>query len=158
MKDDRKRQPVKDNYALALGGAAYCFALCEWNAVWCCERIEPGRLTKIVGNELTAGAIAKVLFDLARNMPPSPQREELKRAAEKFLRVVELRNSIFHAKPCTDPSSGNAQLSAGEKILQVSDLDAAADSFSECSIELNGLLHGFLKTYKPRQRQRRTSA
>jgi len=147
MKDDRKRQPVKADYTRALGLAAYCFAICEWQVVWCCETIRPGYLRKIVGKELTAGPIAKVFVDLARNMPKSPQREELSRAAQTFSGLVKVRNAIFHGKPCTGPS-GDARLSA-RKVLELSDLEDGADSFSACGIELNRLFHGFLSTYKP---------
>lgn len=117
MRDDRKRQPVRDDYALALGRAAYCFVICEWNVVWCCEKIRPGRLKKIVGEELTGGAIAKVFVDLTRNMPKCPERDELSRAAQTFLGLVKVRNSIFHGKPCTGPS-GDARLNA-EKVLEL---------------------------------------
>ncbi len=147
MKNDRLRQPVKADYALALGQAAYCFAICEWQVVWCCEKICPGSLRKTVSDELTAGKIAKRFLDLTRNMPPSADREKLKKSAETFARLVEDRNQILHGKPCTGPN-GEARLS-GTKILEISDLEDAADAFSECSIELNAHFWGFLSTYKP---------
>jgi hypothetical protein len=142
MKNDRLRQPVKADYALALGHAAYCFALCEWQVVWCCEKVSPGSLDKIVGEELTAGKIAKRFVDLTRNMPPSKDREKLKVCAERFLALVETRNHILHGKPCTGPG-GEARLSSA-KVLEISDLEDAADAFSECSIQLNKLFYGFL--------------
>jgi hypothetical protein len=147
VKDDRKREPVKADYVHALGLAAYGFASCEWQVVWCCEKIRPGSLNKIVGDELTAGKIAKVFVDLTRNMPKSRQREELSRAAQTFIDLVETRNKILHGKPCTGPT-GDARLSA-KKILEISDLEDAADSFTACGIELNRLFYGFLATYKP---------
>lgn len=147
MKNDRLRQPVKRDYAHALGQAAYCFAICEWQVVWCCERIGPGSLRKTVGEELTAGKIAKRFLDLTRNMPPSGNREKLKKAAATFASLVEDRNKILHGKPCTGPN-GEARLSR-RKVLEISDLEDAADAFSECSIELNDLFYGFLSTYKP---------
>jgi hypothetical protein len=147
VKDDRKRGQVKADYVHALGLAAYAFASCEWQVVWCCEKIRPGSLKKIIGGELTAGKIAKVFVDLARNMPKCLEREELSRAAETFIGLVETRNAILHGKPCTGPS-GDARLSA-KKILEISDLEDAADSFTACGIELNRLFYGFLSTYAP---------
>lgn len=147
MKGDRNRQPVKPDYAHALGQAAFCFSICEWNVVWSCERISPGALRKIVGDELTAGRIAKRFIDLVRNMPKSTARDELSAAAQEFARLVQVRNDILHGKPCTGPS-GEARLSSGN-VLEIADLEDAADAFSECSSKVNGLLHGFLKTYVP---------
>jgi hypothetical protein len=146
VNDDRKRQPVKDDYAHALGVATYCFTLCEWQVVWCCEKIRPGSLNKIIGEELTAGKIAKRFLDLTRNMPASKERDELSSAARQFADLVALRNNILHGKPCTGPN-GDARLSA-QKVWEITDLENAADSFSECSIELNRLFYGFLSIYK----------
>ena len=98
-------------------------------------------------DELTAGKIAKKLIDLTRNMPKSAERKELITAAQAFADLVPLRNNILHGKPCTGPN-GEARLSA-TNVLEISDLQNAADEFSACSIELNRLLHGFLSTYKP---------
>jgi len=145
MKNDRNRQPVKPDYTHALGQAAYCFAICEWNVVWSCEKIHPGTLQKIVEDELTAGKIAKRFIDLVRNMPKSTERDELSSVAQEFADLVQVRNSILHGKPCTGPN-GEARLSASG-VLEINDLEDAADKFSECSIKVNVLLHGFLNTY-----------
>jgi hypothetical protein len=147
MKDDRLRQPIDPDYMHALGTAAFCFAICEWNAVWCAERIRPGSLGTVVKGELTAGKIAKKLVDLARNMPQSAERAELMAAAQTFVVLVPVRNSILHGKPCTGPNK-KARLSSA-KVLEISDLESAADEFSACSNALNRLLHGFLSTYTP---------
>lgn len=147
MKDDRLRQPIKSDYAQALGTAAFSFAICEWNAVYCAERISPGAADKIVKDELTAGQIAKKLLDLTRNMRPSKEREVLKNAARSFADLVPLRNNILHGKPCADPND-EARLS-NLNVIEIPDLENAADAFSACSIELNRLLHGFLATYSP---------
>ncbi|HWW00661.1 MAG TPA: hypothetical protein VNZ64_13265 [Candidatus Acidoferrum sp.] len=148
MKNDRLRQPIDNDYMHALGVATFCFAICEWNAVYCAERIRPGSLRSFIDDELTAGKIAKKLNTLTRSMPKSAEREQLIAGAQGFADLVHLRNRILHGKPCTGPG-GKARLS-NTKILQVTDLEDAADAFSDCSIELNRLLHGFLSTYKPR--------
>jgi hypothetical protein len=147
MKGERLRQPIDHEYVGALGVAAFCFTICEWNAVYCAERIRPGALRSILKDELTAGKIAKKLLNLTRNMPKSKEREELIAAAQSFMDIVPLRNRILHGKPCTNPN-GKARLS-NANILEIADLEKAADAFSACSIELNRLLHGFLSTYEP---------
>lgn len=145
MEGDRLRQPVKADYCEALGRATFCFAICEWNAVYCAERIKPGSLSKIVSDELTAGKIAKKLLNLSRSMPPSKDRTVVVAAAKAFADLVSLRNEILHGKPCTGPN-GEARLS-GPKVIEIEDLERAADQFSACSTELNRLLYGFLATY-----------
>jgi hypothetical protein len=147
MKDNRRRQPLDADYANALGEAAFCFSLCEWQVVWCCEKIKPGSLSKITGDQMTAGQIAKHFTDVVRNMPRSGERAELQRLAESFMRLVATRNDILHGKPCTGPN-GRARLS-GSKVLEIEDLNNAADAFSGCSIELNSIFYGFLSSYQP---------
>jgi hypothetical protein len=147
MKDARLCQAVKQDYLLALGHATYCFALCEWQVVWCSDKLSPGSVTKFVGEKLEAGKIAKRFLDLTRNMPPSRERETLRSLATRFAELVKLRNQIVHGKPCTGPS-GDSRLSAGD-IIEIPDLEKAADDFSQCSIELNEQFYGFLTNYKP---------
>lgn len=148
MNKDRLRQPFKSDYNQSLGVAVSCFVICEWNAVYCAERIKPGALNQMVDGELTAGQIAKKLLDIVRNMPPSNERQELTNAAQSFAQLVSLRNKILHGKPCTGPN-GEARLSSSS-VIEIPDLENAADVFSACSLELNRLLHGFLATYSPR--------
>jgi hypothetical protein len=147
VKNDRKGQPVKPDYVEALGLATWCFASCEWQVVWCCEKIKPGSLTKIVSEQMTAGKIAKYFIDVSRNMPKSKERQELCETAKTFEGLVTERNRIVHGKPCTGPS-GEARLS-GNTVIEISDLEDAADSFAECGGMLNRLFHGFLASYVP---------
>jgi hypothetical protein len=147
MKDDRKLQAVKLDYIEALGMAAYCFADCEWQVVWCCEKIRPGSLTKIVSREMTAGRIAKYFIDITRNIPKSKERIELGKAAQTFAHLVTVRNNILHGKPCTGPNGENRL--SGMKVIEINDLEDAADSFVECGNKLNQLFYSFLATYVP---------
>jgi hypothetical protein len=147
MQNDRLRSPVKTDYINALGLATFTFATCEWQVVWCSEKIRPGSLNKLVGGERTAGKIAKFFMDLTRNMPKSKEREELSAAAEEFARLVDIRNAILHGKPCTGPN-GEARLSSGQ-VLEIAYLEESADAFTACGIELNRLFYGFLSTYTP---------
>jgi len=147
MPNDRLRSPVKPDYVSALGLAAFTFATCEWQVVWCSEKIRPGSANKLVGDERTAGKIAKFFIDLTRNMPKSKEREELSAVAEEFSRLVDMRNAILHGKPCTGPG-GEARLSSG-MVLEIEYLENAADAFTACACELNRLFYGFLSTYTP---------
>ncbi len=146
-KDARLRQAVKADYLTALGMAAWSFASCEWQVCWCCEKIKPGSLQKIVGDELTAGKIAKHFKDLTRNMPKSAEREHLKELAGEFATLVTTRNNILHGKPCTGPN-GESRLS-GANVIEIPDLEAAADDFAQCCNELNRMFYGFFKSYVP---------
>ncbi|MCG9745976.1 HEPN domain-containing protein [Shewanella sp. Isolate8] len=142
MKDDRLRCPVDTDYVTALGLAAYTFARLEWQVVWCMEKIIPQSIHKVVGNELTAGQIAKKFIDATRNMPKSSEREQLKLLSKQFSDLVELRNRIVHGKPCTSPNKQQRLSSNG--IIELIDLENAADDFSECANKLNSLFYGFL--------------
>lgn len=147
MKNDRLRSPARPDYINALGLAAYTFATCEWQVVWCSEKLRPGSLATLIGDERTAGKIAKCFVDLTRNMPKSKEREELQVLAQEFANLVKTRNAILHGKPCTGPT-GEARLSSGD-VLEIAYLEDAADTFMACSIELNRHFHGFLSTYIP---------
>lgn len=145
MKDDRLRTVVESAYVEALGRAAYTFASLEWQVVWCLEKIRPSDLHKVVDEEMTAGKIGKRFQDAVRNMPNSPEREKLQDLASDFLRQVQVRNNIMHGKPCTSPK-GDQRLSYGN-IIEIVDLENAADNFVECSCKLNELFYGFLSSY-----------
>lgn len=147
MKDARLRYRLDQEYVEALGRALYCFAICEWNVLWCAEKIQPGALRAALAKELTAGQIAKRFENVTRNMPPSKDRERLQGLAAQFVDLVGLRNEIVHGKPCTGPTR-SARLS-NNKVLEVGDINDAADAFSQCSIHLNSELYGFLAKQKP---------
>nr|WP_288256503.1 hypothetical protein [uncultured Pseudomonas sp.] len=147
MKGDRLRSPVKLDYIEALGRATYTFASLEWQVVWCAEKIQPSSIRKIVDKEMTAGTIANFFVNVVRNMPKIPEREELAILAARFMELVKVRNNIIHGKPCTGPN-GESRLS-GNKVIEIPDLEQAADDFVECGGKLNSLYYGFLKTYEP---------
>lgn len=148
MANERLRIPSDPEYIQALGLATYAFARCEWQVVWCCEKIAPGALHKIVSSEMTAGTIAKHFVNIVRNMPKSKVRDELSELAQDFMRLKEERNRIVHGKPCTAPSG--AQRLSAEGIIEVDDLERAADSFANCGNRLNGMYYGFLQEYVPK--------
>lgn len=142
MKNDRLRNAVKADYVEALGRAAFSFASCEWQVAWCAERLQKGALRKITGEEMTAGEIAHFFKNICRNLPASPLRETLKGHAQAFIAHAEKRNEILHGKPCTGPN-GQSRLS-GKKVLEIPDLEDAADAFEETAIALNDIYYRHL--------------
>ncbi|MDT7526960.1 hypothetical protein NOG12_12850 [Pseudidiomarina sp. GXY010] len=149
MSDERKLIPADPEYLSALGLATYAFARCEWQVVWCSEKVYPGSVAKITSEEMTAGTIGKYFANIVRNMPKSKEREELSSLASEFLALVNERNRIIHGKPCTAPSG--AQRLSGTGIIEISDLEQAADAFTVCAGKLNSLFYGFLQSYVPSQ-------
>ncbi len=147
MKNDRLRCPVEKTYIEAIGLAAYTFSRLEWQVVWCMEKILPASIHKVVSEEMTAGTIAKKFIDATRNMPKSREREELNVLAQRFMELVQVRNNIMHGKPCT--SQEGTQRLSGKNIIEVADLENAADDFTECAGKLNSLSYGFLTSYVP---------
>ncbi len=147
MKDDRLRSPVEKNYIEAIGLAAYTFASLEWQVVWCMEKISPKSIHKVVNEEMTAGKIAKKFMNAIHSMPKSDEREQLKEHANRFRELVQVRNDIIHGKPCTSPEQ--EQRLSGDKIIEVVDLENAADDFVECTNKLNTLFYDYLSTYTP---------
>lgn len=108
MKDDRLRVPVEDGYVAALGRAAYVFSSAEWNAVYCCEKLEPGFVQKAV--KLTAGQIADKLVSLMNKRPATAtDRQQCIDVAAEFKRLTGRRNDLMHANPGTAPG-GEQQL------------------------------------------------
>jgi hypothetical protein len=80
-------------------------------------------------------------------MPKSKERTELQSVAREFGRLVSVRNDILHGKPCTAP--GGEQRLSGQKIIEIPDLENAADEFAACGIRLNDLYYKFLVNYVP---------
>ncbi|MGE4372139.1 MAG: hypothetical protein AB7E29_04420 [Xanthobacter sp.] len=64
MTDERLRIPIDDPYLHALGLAIVAFARLEWNASYCCDRLEPGYIATIEPRRKTAGKIASDLVKM----------------------------------------------------------------------------------------------
>jgi hypothetical protein len=150
-KDSRKRQAVKSDYIEALGMAVWSFASLEWQVVRCCEKIRPGSsVAKSVRARMTAGDISKHFSNLVRNMPASTEREALRELAVRFDGLVDKRNLIVHGKPCTGPTD-ESRLSSSAGVLEIAELEAAADDFASCSSQLNKVFYGFLSSAEQKE-------
>ena len=142
MKDDRLRVPIDNAYVEALGRATYVFATLEWNAVWCCKRMQADYIRKL--GRKTAGVIADDLVRLARRRPNPQVRIDCLGPAQEYKRLVGTRNSILHGKPGT-ASTGEQRLFRDGNPWTPKMIDDAADEFAACSRLLNALLYNQLK-------------
>jgi hypothetical protein len=133
---------VDEPYVQALGRAAYVFAVLEWNAVWCCERIKPGYIRAL--KKKTAGTIANDLVALTAKHPDPAVQAAARGPVQEFRRLVDIRNSLLHGKPGTAANGEQRLFQAGEpwSIERVND---AADEFAAGSVSLNALLYDQLK-------------
>lgn len=141
MKGARLRITLEPGYAAALGLALYCFATLEWNAVWCCERIEAGSIDEL--EDRTAGRVADTLVHLAGRLPRSDEQEDFHVAAIRFRDLVSTRNNLVHAKPGTAHDGRQALFRHGDQWTEA-ELADVADQFITCTAKLNQALYGFL--------------
>ena len=139
MKDQRLTIPVHPDYTSALGLAVYCFASLEWNAIRCCERIEPGSIEGL--EDRTAGRVADTLLHLLRRLDGSKNQLELQSAAADFRVLVGTRNNLVHAKPGTSVDGKQRLFRHGDQWT-LAEFAAVADAFAACSSRLDQALHG----------------
>lgn len=140
MADERHRVAVDPGYANEIGIATYCFALCEWNAVWCAEKLQADYIRTIGPKKKTAGKIAKDLLRLAEAIGSPELRAHLVRAANEFTILVKERNALFHAKPGT-AKSGEQRLFRHGNEWTPEAIRGFSDRVTECSVSLNRILH-----------------
>lgn len=141
MKDDRLRVPIDDLYLHAVGLAVVCFARLEWDAVWCCEKMQSGYLNTI--RKKTAGQIASDLISLASMHPDPAVRISLGAAASDFKGMVNRRNDLIHANPGT-ALNGDQRLFRDHEEWTIAMINDAADAFVEVGGILNHHLHNIL--------------
>lgn len=134
MKDDRLRVPVDDEYMQAVGLATICFARLEWDAVWCCEKMQPGYASHL--SKKTAGRIADDLVKMAGHHTNPAIKESLGKAAAEFERLVGRRNDLVHGNPGTTKDDEQRLFRHGEawSLQMVQDV---ADDFVAAGIPLN---------------------
>ncbi len=132
--------PLEESYAAALGRAVFIFSRLEWQAVWCCEKINPGCIAPL--SKRTAGGVSKALIKAVEDAPDAA-KQLLEDAAINFAALVEERNGLAHGRPCTAPS-GDQRLSRHGKIWTHELIDKAADEFALCSQNLNTIFYEYL--------------
>ncbi len=140
MKDDRLRFSLDDEYARSLGRALFVFAALEWNSAHCCEKISAGYLNNL--KRKTAGNISDDLIHLVQTHRPQVWALHGP-ACNEFKMLVVLRNRIIHGRPVT-ASSGDQRLSDKSEVFDISAVDAAADQFAACAIQILDMAHNHL--------------
>ena len=79
------------------------FAKLEWNAVWCCERLDASYIkTKL--RRKTAKHIGQDLKALFSRVSDSSLRSRIEPLAVEFLAIVDDRNGLLHGRPGTTPN------------------------------------------------------
>jgi hypothetical protein len=145
MRDDRRRVSIDLPYAEALGLAAFCFARCEWDAVWCCELLQPGYIATIKVRRKTAGTIAAELIDLIDGIANPVIQAKCTGPAVEFQRLVRERNGLLHGKPAS-ALNGDQRLFRHGSEWTIAAVDAFSDEVTACQILLNDLVHVHLVT------------
>jgi hypothetical protein len=130
---------VDNIYLKALGRAVWAFALLEWNAVWCCELLEPNYMHKRGrrGPVRTSDHIADDLISLLTNPSDPHIGSDWLLAAQEFKRLVKVRNSIFHGQPGSTPT-GEQRLFREGIPWTPETVDNAVAEFEACSHILRG--------------------
>jgi hypothetical protein len=141
MLDERFGISVHPDYTSALGLAVYCFASLEWNAVRCCERLEPGSIDGL--EERTAGRVADTLLHLVKRLAVSEQQTALQGAAADFRFLVGTRNNLVHARPGTTPDGMHGLFRHGDHWT-IAELQGVADAFAACSLRFDTALRSEL--------------
>lgn len=141
MNDARRRIPVEDAYVAALGRATYTFARAEWGIVWCHEKLQPGYIPNL--GRRTAGKIADDYLKAIGSLTDASKQAKLLPSAQSFQRLVKVRNEIMHGKPGTAPD-GTQGLFGKSAFWSIPALEAAADEFASCDIEVNKVFYGVL--------------
>jgi hypothetical protein len=143
MKDDRLRVTFDAPYAHALGLAAFCWARCEWDAVWSCERLKPGYVGTIEAEKKTAGQIAKDLIAMIQNLADPQMRAICMGPAKEFKRLVDERNGLVHGKPGT-AENGDQRLFRHGAVMTIETVNDLSDEFTACQLQLNDMVHKYL--------------
>jgi hypothetical protein len=103
------RVPVDDTYAALVGKAVYIFAYYEWIIIYIMEYLKPGFAHDYSrGKPMTSGVVAdefKKMINSAVSFAVVSQMD-FQECHEKFKRMIDKRNALIHAHPCTD-ADGN---------------------------------------------------
>lgn len=144
MSDEQLRIPQDNEYFHAVGMAAVAFARLEWNAVWCCERLEAGYINTIETNKKTAGTIGRDLRTMFSRVSDGVLRSRIEPLAADFSAIVEDRNGLLHGKPGT-ALNGDQRLFRHGFEWTVGAINDFSDWCAKVSLPLNNLLYAEFK-------------
>ncbi len=145
MQNARNRIQIDEEYAHALGLAAYCFATCEWNAAWSAERLQPGYIGTIEPLRKTAGSIANDLANLVNAIGDPALKAICLPPTLEFNRLVQQRNALLYGKPGSAPN-GDQRLFRNGQAWTTLAINTFSDDVAACSILLNEMVQGHLGT------------
>lgn len=140
MSNDRLRIPQDSDYFQAVGLATIAFARLEWNAAWCCERLEPGYIHSIETRKKTAGIIAKDLSRLFSCILDPVIRLKTTRFSDEFEAIVVERNGLMHGKPGT-ALNGDQRLFRHGNEWTIDAVNVFSDRCVRDGTPLNALLY-----------------
>lgn len=143
MSDDRLRVPRDPDYFHAIGLAVVAFARLEWNAVWCCHRLQNDYIQTIEAKRKTAGNIARDLRCLFLRISDQSLRAKAVPFADKFKLIVTDRNALMHGKPGTR-SDGEQRLFRHGDEWTIIDINDFSDRCVRVGGRLNALLYNEL--------------
>lgn len=141
--DDRLRVPQDPEYFKAVGLAAIAFARLEWNAVWCCHRLQPNYIRTIEPAKKTAGTIGNDLKSLFLRISDRTLRERVVPYADEFKVLIIDRNALMHGKPGTT-KIGDQRLFRNGNELSISMVDDFSDRCVIAGEQLSALLYNEL--------------
>ena len=140
MSGDRIRIPQDSDYFHAIGLAAVAFARLEWDAVWCCHRLQLGYIQTIEPRRKTAGVIAEDLKGLFERISDAGLRAKAVPFADEFKQIVPERNALMHGKPGT-AQDGVQRLFRHGHVWSVDDVNEFSDRCVRAGMSLNALLY-----------------
>lgn len=140
MSNERTRVPQDLDYFHAVGLAAIAFARLEWDAVWCCERLNPGYMNTIEPRRKTAGNIAEDLKVFFSRVSDTNLRSQMIPFATEFSAVVQERNGLLHGKPAT-AQNGDQRLFRHGIEWTIEKVNAFSDRCVRAGTPLNALLY-----------------
>ena len=143
MSDDRLRVPQDPDYFHAVGLATVAFARLEWDAVWCCHRLQSNYIQTIEPTKKTAGIIANDLRCLFSRVSDKGLRAKTVPFADEFKLIVTDRNALMHGKPGTS-KSGLQRLFRNGSELSIEYINDFSDRCVRAGGNLNSLLYNEL--------------
>lgn len=143
MNDDRHRIPQDSVYFQTIGLAVVSFARLEWDAVWCCERLESDYIRTIKAQKKTAGKIAGDLGSLFSRVSDAKLRSKIIPFAKEFKEIVGERNDLLHANPAKS-NEEEERLVGHHGVLTIVVIKAFSDRCARAAVTLNALLYAEL--------------
>lgn len=144
------RVPIDEDYVTLVGAAVYLFAYYEWCLVWVVDSLRSGFVGEYsrAKKPITSGSFhtmfLKVVDDPTTDFT-SVSKEELVECAENFDRLIQFRNALIHAHPCTDAEGQIlAYQSSTSKVISdkhwpVSELQRIIALFDEAACNANSI-------------------